>query len=630
MCCVPYCRYKLSTTAFSRYAAFLRSNMIGVNVMQFPFPHFYNSSSGFRSGLLRGVMFVALTVPGSAAVAQNTRAAPEAASGVSARALVRAKRQMVVSANAHASKAGLKILRAGGTAADAMVAVQMVLNLVEPQSSGIGGGAFALYWDAGAKMLETYDGREAAPAAARPDRFFKNGKKPKFFDAIFGGLSVGVPGTLATMEAMHKAHGKLPWSALFAPAIELAERGFAVSPRLHKMLMKQGPKRFGAAARGYFFDADGKPWPAGHMLRNRALAQSFKLIAQDGADAFYKGELSKQILKAVHEAPNHQSDMTAADLAGYQVKQRAPVCVNYRAHKVCGMGLPSSGALTVGQILKLVEPFDLGQGPTDAMNGAALHLLAEAGKLAFADRGRYMADSDYVSVPVAGLLDAAYLAQRRKLINPLAAMKKARPGRPPGVEPDDFGADKTIENKGTSHFTIIDGAGNALSITTTIETAFGSRLMAGGFLLNNELTDFSFAPRAKDGRAIANRVEGGKRPRSSMAPTIMFDKAGEVKLLVGSSGGSRIINYVLKVIVAVVDWKLDVQTAIALPNFGSRGGPFEIERDERAVRYALPLLLRGAVVKAPVMTSGTHAIALRNGALEGGVDPRREGLAVGD
>lgn len=537
---------------------------------------------------------------------------------------------MVVSANPLASKAGLEILRAGGSAIDAGIAVQMVLNLVEPQSSGLGGGGFMLYWDAQALALKTYDGREAAPAAAKADRFLVAGKPRKFFDAVFGGLSVGIPGLLRALELAHENHGRLPWARLFQPAIKLAVDGFAVSPRLHKMLLRQGPARFFPVARAYFFDAFGEPWPVGHRLRNPAFAASLRLIAKDGADAFYKGAIAQQILAAVGNAPTHKSDMTAADLASYQARRRKAVCVPYRKYNVCGMGLPSSGGLTVGQVLKLLAPFDLGKGPKAAMNVAALHLLAQAQKLAFADRKRYMADSDFVAVPVRGLLDDGYLAGRRRLISPLAAMGFAHPGRPPGAGVDRFGRDRTNENKGTSHFVIVDADGNGLSMTSSIETAFGSRLMAGGFLLNNELTDFSFLPLAGDGRPIANRVQGGKRPRSSMSPTIVFDAHGRMKALLGSSGGSRIINYVLKSLIAMIDWRLDAQAAVSLPNFGSRGGPIEMEADPLSARRALGLLLLGEKIKLARLTSGTHAILRRDGRWQGGADPRREGLAVGD
>lgn len=562
--------------------------------------------------------------------AMPSRAAPEVATGLSRQKLVTAKRQMVVSANKHASKAGLQILRAGGSAIDAGIAVAMVLNLVEPQSSGLGGGGFMLYWDAKTRRLYSYDGREAAPAAAKPDRFLLGGKRRKFFDAVFGGLSVGVPGLLRALEMAHKDHGRLRWARLFRPAIKLAEDGFAVSPRLHKMLARQGPKRFFPKARRYFFDANGKAWPEGQQLANPEFAKTLRAIAKGGADVFYKGPIAQRILTAVQKAPTHKSDMTAADLAGYQAKRRPPVCAPYRRYKVCGMGLPSSGGLTVAQVLKLLAPFDLGKAPAAAMNVKALHLMAEAQKLAFADRKRFMADPDFVAVPVAGLLDDAYLAQRRLLISKDATMGKAKPGNPPQIGDGQFGRDQTIENKGTTHFSIVDADGNALSMTSSIETAFGSRLMAGGFLLNNELTDFSFFPRAKDGRLIANRVEGGKRPRSSMSPTIIFDDQGKVKALLGSSGGSRIINYVLKSLVAMLDWRLDAQAAVVLPNFGSRRGPIEMEQDPLSARRALGLLLLGHNIRATSLTSGTHVILRRDGLLQGGADPRREGLALGD
>lgn len=559
-----------------------------------------------------------------------TRAAPEAATGTEKRKLVLAKHQMVVSANAHATRAGIAMLRAGGSAADAAIAVQLVLGLVEPQSSGLGGGAFALYWDAEPKILKTYDGREMAPAAAKPDRFIDYARRRDFWGAVFGGLSVGVPGTLRLLERLHQNHGKLPWVTLFGPAIKLANNGFAVSPRLHKMLKGQGLRRFGDTARAYFFDPSGAVWPVGHKLKNPAYAETLRKIASRGANAFYQGTIADKIITALRNAPNHQSDMVAEDLASYEVKERPPICVTYRRHKVCGMGPPSSGALTVGQILKLIAPFDLGNSPATAMNTNAVHIIAEAQKLAFADRARYMADVDFVPVPARGLLHDGYLAKRRKLVNPRTAMTKAKPGLPPGVGTRKWGADKTIENKGTSHFSIIDQDGNAISMTTTIETAFGSRIMAAGFLLNNELTDFSFVPFSADGHIVANAIQGGKRPRSSMAPTIVFDDVGDVKALIGSSGGSRIINYVLKTLIAIVDWRMDAQAAVSLANFGSRGGPVEIENIPNTAAKTLGLLLLGQTISFSALTSGTHAILRQDGFLQGGADPRREGLALGD
>ena len=381
----------------------------------------------------------------------------------------------------------------------------------------------------------------------------------------------------------------------------------------------------------YFFDTTGSARPAGYLLRNPEFAVTLRAVAERGVEAFYKGAIAEAIVKAVREAPNHQGDMTAADLAGYAVKERDPVCVAYRGYRVCGMGPPSSGGLAVAQILKLIEPFELGKGPAEVMNGKALHLIAEAEKLAFADRDTYIGDPDFVSTP-AGLLNAGYLDTRRALIDPGTAMARPAAGAPPQTASWLYGEDETIEAAGTSHFSIVDGDGSVLAMTTSIEAAFGSRLWAAGFLLNNELTDFSFRPFDRAGRPLANAVAPGKRPRSSMAPTIVFDEAGKPWAALGSPGGSRIILYVVKALVALIDWKLDAQAAVALMNFGSRGGPFEIEIDHAsAIWHALKMKPYGHRVSADLLTSGTHAIVVRKGGmLEGGADPRREGVARGD
>jgi gamma-glutamyltranspeptidase / glutathione hydrolase len=565
------------------------------------------------------------------APAQDPAAAPERATGGRRGQLGAAKSFMVSAANAAAVDAGLDMLRAGGNAADAAVAVQLVLNLVEPQSSGLGGGTFILHWDAASQNLEGYDGRETAPAAASPDRFLVDGRPRPFDQAVFGGLSVGVPGALRALEALHRRHGRLPWVHLFGPAIKLAADGFRVSPRLHLLLRWQGADSFSAAARAYFFDTTGNAWPVNYLLKNPQFAASLRAIADGGTDAFYKGAIAEAIVTAVRSAPNHQGDISLADLAGYSAKERAPLCVGYRRYKVCGMGPPSSGGLAVAQVLKLIEPFDLGKGPGAAMNARALHLIAEAEKLAFADRDAFVGDPDFVPAP-AGLLNAGYLDARRGLIDPAAAMARPTPGAPPQTATHSVGDDATIEAPGTSHFSIVDRDGNMLSMTTSIESAFGSRLWAAGFLLNNELTDFAFRPVDGRGRPLANALAPGKRPRSSMAPTIVFDETGKPWAVLGSPGGSRIILYVVKALVALIDWQLDAQAAAALMNFGSRGGPFEIEIDQAsAIWHALKMKPYGHRVSADLLTSGTHAIVLRqDGTLEGGADPRREGVARGD
>ena len=587
-----------------------------------------------RSALLAPMVAVfaaAQTLALQFAAAQDRAAAPEPGTVRLAVQIGTAKSFMTSAANAVAVDAGLDVLRAGGNAADAAVAVQLVLNLVEPQSSGLGGGAFILHWDAASRNLQSYDGRETAPAAASPDRFLVDGRPRKFDDAVFGGLSVGVPGALRALEALHRRHGHLPWARLFAPAIKLATDGFRVSPRLHLLLRWQGADGFSAAARAHFFDATGNAWPVGYLLKNPQFAASLRSIAEGGADAFYQGAIAEAIAAAVRSAPNHQGDLSVADLAGYSAKLRAPICVDYRRYKVCGMGPPSSGGLAVAQVLKLIEPFDLGKGPGAAMNARALHRIAEAEKLAFADRDAFVGDPDFVPAP-GDLLNAGYLDARRGLIDPAAAMARPTPGVPPHTATRSFGDDATVEVPGTSHFCIVDGDGNMLSMTTTIESAFGSRLWAAGFLLNNELTDFAFRPVDAKGRPLANAVAPGKRPRSSMAPTIVFDEAGRPWAALGSPGGSRIILYVVKALVALIDWQLDAQAAAALMNFGSRGGPFEIEIDQpSAIWHALKVKPYGHRVSAELLTSGTHAIVVRqDGMLEGGADPRREGVARGD
>ena len=559
------------------------------------------------------------------------QAAPEGATGWYGQGVVTAKRHMLVTANPYATEAGLEVLRQGGSAADAAVAVQLVLNLVEPQSSGLGGGAFLLYWDAQRQRLEALDGRETAPAAADPGQFLDAGRPRPFDEAVFGGLSVGVPGTLRVLERMHREHGRLPWANVLAPAIRLASDGFRVSSRLHLLLRWYGAANFAPAARHYFFDATDSARPVGYLLKNPQFATTLKAIAEGGAQAFYAGAVAEAIVAAVKAAPNHQGTMTLADLAGYRALEREPLCVSYRAYRVCGMPPPSSGGLAIAQILKLIEPFEVGKTPADAMNAGALHRIAEAEKLAFADRDHYVGDPAFVSPPL-GLLDAAYLEGRRGLIDALTAMPRPRPGTPQKQSWRALGADATLEATGTSHFTIVDEAGNVVAMTSTIEAGFGSRLWAAGFLLNNELTDFAFRPIDGTGKPLANALAPGKRPRSSMAPTIVFDATGKPWAALGSPGGSRIILYVVKALVGLIDWKLDAQTATALMNFGSRGGAFEIEIDQpSAIWHALKMKPYGHLISADLLTSGTHLVVRRaNGQLEGGADPRREGLALGD
>jgi gamma-glutamyltranspeptidase / glutathione hydrolase len=580
--------------------------------------------------LIITALMLALIWPAATLVrAQETAPAPEAGTGITSKALVVARKHMVVAANPLAAEAGRGILRQGGSAVDAAIATQMVLGLVEPQSSGIGGGAFIVTWNQAAGEVKTYDGRETAPAAAKQDRFLANGAAMKFDDAVRSGLSVGVPGVLRALELAHAKQGKLPWAKLFDTAIKLAEDGFAMPARLNQLLKLEAADRFAAGARGYFFEADGSVKPVGAIIKNLEYAATLKLISVNGAKALYEGPVAEAIVAAVAAAPIAKGDITLADLAAYQAKERPAVCFAYRARKICGMGPPSSGGLTVAQTLKLIEPFAEVQGSSQKMQGAALHVITEAEKLAFADRNRYIADPDLTPVPD-GLLDAAYLAERRKLIDPARGMAKPAAGLPPGLSKRTFGEDATHEAAGTSHFSIIDDNGNAVSMTTTIESAFGSHLWAAGFLLNNQLTDFSFMPTDATGAVVANAVGGGKRPRSSLAPTLFFDDKGALEGVTGSPGGSRIILFVIKALVAMLDWNMDAQEAAALVNFGSQGSAFEVELGLSSLWPALNMKTYGHDVQPDVMTSGVHTVLRRNGHLEGGADPRREGVALGD
>ena len=564
-------------------------------------------------------------------LAQRSQVEPEQATGRVEKPLGQARTYMVSAANPLAVDAGVEILKAGGSAVDTAIAVQLVLNLVEPQSSGLGGGTFLLHWDAKSAEIATWDGRETAPASAKPDRFLRDGRPLPFETVVHSGLSIGVPGTPRLLEAAHRAHGKLPWARLFEPAIRLADSGFPVSARLNMLLRQMGPDNFDAAARAYFFDATGTPHPVGHALANPAFAATLKAVRDGGADAFYSGAVAQAIVAATAAAPNQAGDMSTTDLASYKVEPRSPVCTTYRLHRICGMGPPSSGGLTTAQTLKLLEPFDLGHGADAAFNSPALHLIAEAEKLAYADRDQYIGDPGSVRVPP-GMLDPGYLGGRSKLIDPALAMPRPKAGRPPGVDARLFGTDATRESVGTTHVSIVDAAGNAVAMTTTIEAGFGSRVMAAGFLLNNQLTDFSFQPIDREGRPVANAVGPGKRPRSSMAPTLVFDPSGRLMAVLGSPGGSRIILYVVKTVIALIDWELDAQAASAGLNFGSRGDGFEIESNPALPTAAIidAMRSRGHAVRPDEMTSGVHVVRIRRQGLEGGADPRREGIARGD
>ncbi len=538
---------------------------------------------------------------------------------------VEAQEWMISAAHPLAVEAGSNILRQGGTAADAMVAVQVVLGLVEPQSSGLGGGAFLVWYDAETGAMATLDGRETAPLAATPTLFQDDAGEPlAFYDAVVGGRSVGTPGTVALLQTAHEKWGKADWPALFEEGIALADEGFAVGPRLAKLIEGDADRLSRFEATRQYFMPDGAVPQIGQVLRNPEYADTLRQIAERGALAFYTGEIAQDIVQTVQTAPGNPGVLSTLDLAIYQVKERAPVCSSYRGYQICGMGPPSSGALTVGQILGVLENYDLAALGPDAPQ--SWRLIGDATRLAFADRGRYMADSDFVPVPIKGLIDPAYLKARAEQLRQDSALEQAAPGKPEYDHTLNWADDASIELPSTSHISIVDQFGNALSMTTTIENAFGSRLMVRGFLLNNELTDFSFQTH-EDGRPIANRVAPGKRPRSSMAPTIVL-KDGKPALVIGSPGGSRIIGYVAKAIIAHLDWGLDVQQAASLPNMINRFGIYDLEAGTAAADFAPDLQAMGFATEIQDLTSGIHAIAIGD-TLQGAADPRREGIALG-
>jgi len=567
-----------------------------------------------------------LLLVGVTAGAQESRPLqPEPASGRSEKLLARAERQMVAAAHPLAVDAGLQILDAGGSAMDAAIAVQLVLNLVEPQASGIGGGAFLLYFDAARQQTRAYDGRETAPAAATPELFMRKGNPIRFREAVVGGRSVGVPGTVQLLADAHRQHGKLPWARLFDAAIALAENGYPLSHRVHVLLNRSRDIADDAEARVLFLDESGEPKAAGTILRNPAFAGVLRRLASEGTQAFYQGSLAAEIVRAVREHPRNPGVLQLADLAGYRVREVTPLCRPYRVWRICGMPPSSSGGIAVMQILNMVKAHGIEKLAPGSIE--AIHLFTEAGRLAFADRNRYVADDRYVAVPLDGLLDAGYLSARAALINPARAMGKAVAGAPPGA-PLARADDRHDEVAGTSHIAIVDRDGNAVSMTTTIESFFGSKRMVQGFFLNNQLTDFNFNP-VEDGQPVANAVAPGKRPRSSMAPTLVFDERGALHLVIGSPGGSRIINYVAQALVAILDWGMDVQAAISAPHYGSRNGPTELEAGTAAAAPADALRAMGHNVHIVDMTSGLHGIMRAAGGWQGGADPRREGIAKG-
>ncbi|CAM4215051.1 gamma-glutamyltransferase [Vibrio agarivorans] len=553
--------------------------------------------------------------------------APESTTQVTEKQAVTAKEFMVVAAHPEAVKAGYDVLKRGGTAVDAMVTVQTVLGLVEPQSSGIGGGGFVVYYDATADHLTTFDGRETAPLSATPELFLDDHGQPlKFFDAVVGGRSVATPGTVMLMASMHERYGKQAWSELFAPAIELANNGFVVSQRMAASIERDKSylSRY-PATKNYFMDENGDPLKEGHLLINAAYANTLEVIATDGQEAFYHGQIAKDIVNTVTAVKDNPGKLSLNDFATYKVVERDVVCSPYRQFDICGMGPPSSGALTVSQILGMVEHFDMASlGPKSA---EAWQIIGDASRLAFADRGRYIADTDYVPMPQ-GLLEKSYLTQRADLIKPGQALKQVEPGKPSWDKPVEQADDQSIELPSTTHIVIADKYGNVLSMTSTVENGFGSRLMSNGFILNNELTDFSFATH-QDGYPIANRVEPGKRPRSSMAPTIVM-KAGKPYMAVGSPGGSQIIGYVTKTLIAHLDWQLNIQDAIDYPNMVNRFGQFDIEQGSAAETMESELKKLGYDVNKRDLNSGLHGIVFTDEYMIGGADPRREGIVMGE
>mmetsp|Transcript_22831 Transcript_22831/g.38028 ORF Transcript_22831/g.38028 Transcript_22831/m.38028 type:complete len:594 (+) Transcript_22831:1114-2895(+) len=593
---------------------------------------------------MRFCLTVAFSLMASVGLAQQTADAvqPEAATGgtvvagseavaaslaaKAAGAPVSAQNYMVAAANPLAVQAGVKILSQGGTAADAMVAVQAVLGLVEPQSSGLGGGAFMIWYDAATQSLVTLDGRETAPLAATPTLFQdENGEPMGFFDAVVGGRSVGTPGTPALMGEMHKRWGGMPWPLLFEDAIALAEGGFEVSPRLAALVERDAERLSRHTLTAQYFLPGGTPIAEGSTLINTDYADVLRVLAEEGSDVFYHGRIAQNIEATVNHLNDNPGVLTQRDMASYRVKARTPVCVLYRQHDVCGMGPPSSGALTVGQILSMLDNYDLAAlGPESA---ESWRLIGDASRLAFADRGRFMADSDFVAMPTKGLVDRTYLANRATVLNGEAALEEVAPGNPGFDHAMNWVDDESLELPSTSHISIVDGYGNVASMTTTIENAFGSRLMVHGFLLNNELTDFSFRTH-RDGVPIANALAPGKRPRSSMAPTIVL-KDGVPVLAIGSPGGSRIIGYVAKSIIAHIDWGMNVQEAVSLPHAVNRFGTFDVEEGTSAADLAPDLEAMGFEVNVRSLNSGLHAIAIGT-ELQGGADPRREGIALGD
>ncbi|WP_346798444.1 gamma-glutamyltransferase [Halomonas sp. Bachu 37] len=567
---------------------------------------------------------------------------PEVASGYEEKPGWSAERFAVAAANPLATDAGYQVLKAGGSAIDATVAVQMVLALVEPQSSGIGGGAFLMHYDG--NEVQAYDGRETAPSGVDEALFLNEEGEPlEFMEAVASGLSVGVPGTLRVLEMAHAEHGKLPWKDLFSPAITLAEEGFAVSPRLHTSVAEETYLQDDELARTLYYSQDGQPVEAGETLRNPALAAILRTIAEQGSAALYQGEFAEDLVARVQSHPQRPGELTLEDLNTYEAVQREPLCTPWQQWEVCGFPPPSSGHLTIMQILGILDHLPMVEAPLEGgePGDTYLHQFLEASRLAFADRGRYIADPDFVEAPGGDwktMLAPEYLQTRAELIeNDVSMGENAEPGRP-GELATSWATQPQQPEYGTSHISILDEEGNAVAMTTTIEQAFGSRIMsdggtglAGGYLLNNELTDFSFTPEV-DGEPVANRVEPGKRPRSSMSPTLVFEReSGELVASLGSPGGAAIIHYTARTLAALRDWGLDAQEALELPHAITLGGPVYLEQDRFPEETLKALQERGHEVSERELTSGLQALVRQeDGTLRGGADPRREGVVMGD
>jgi gamma-glutamyltranspeptidase / glutathione hydrolase len=571
------------------------------------------------------VPFVGATF-GTAAVYGQDFVSPEAATGRYQKSGGEAKKFMVAAASPLAVQAGVDILKAGGAAADAAVAVQTVLNMVEPQSSGIGGGSFIVYWNNKTKTLTTYDGRETAPAAAQERRFLTSeGKSMDRTTAVVGGHSVGVPGTVRVLELAHRKHGALAWKKLFDPAIKIATDGFALSPRVHELIALDRSLKTFEPARSFFYLADGTAKPVGTVIKNPAFADTLKTIATKGADAFYSGPIAQDIVRAATSTSVNPSDITLADLAAYKAIERTPICTPYRDRKVCGMAPPTSGGIGVLQTLAMLEPFDLKSFGAESTR--TQHAYIEASRLAFADRAVYIADPDILPIPTAELLSPSYLTARASLIRLDQRMPTVEAGELSKKAAMNWKPADSPEMISTSHFSIVDSEGNALAMTTSIEASFGSRVMVRGFLLNNTLTDFSYSDIA-DGKSVANAVGPNKRPRSSMAPTVVFDKDGKLEMVVGSPGGPAIVGFVVQTLMAMIDWDMTPQDAISSPHVVVFGNAVNIEPALTPIKGELEAL--GHQVRVGEFPSGIHAIRVTQNGLLGGADPRREGTVGGE